>query len=66
MSKKATAKTAAVKPAPEADKNILAALITVRVVCAALGENGETHHKGDTFETTPERARALGDSVEVV
>ena len=42
------------------------ALITVRVVSDTLFENGERLAKGDTFETTPERAAALGDLVEIV
>jgi len=42
------------------------ALITVRVVSETLFENGERLAKGDTFETTPERAAALGDLVEIV
>ena len=42
------------------------ALITVRVVSETLFENGERFAKGETFETTPERAEALGALVETV
>ena len=41
-------------------------LITVRVLVNALGEDDTTYFKGDTFQTSAERAAALGDAVEVV
>jgi hypothetical protein len=41
------------------------ALVTVRVTGQPVFE-GEHHAKGSTFETTPERAAALGDMVEIV
>ena len=40
------------------------ALISVRVVSETMFENGERFAKGETFETTPERAEALGALVE--
>lgn len=40
--------------------------VTVKVLSAAVGEEDQTYVKGQTFETTAERAAALGDSVEVV
>lgn len=40
--------------------------VTVRVLSAALGEGDLTFLKGQTFETTADRAAALGDSVELV
>lgn len=36
--------------------------ITV-TAATSLFEDGATYQKGETFETTPERARALGDAV---
>ena len=41
-------------------------LVKVKVLCPALGEDAESYVKGDTFETTAERAAALGDSVQLV
>ena len=41
------------------------ALVTVRVTGQPVFE-GEHHAKGSTFETTPERAAALGDLIEIV
>lgn len=40
--------------------------VKVKVLVGAVGEDGDTHLKGETFETTAERAAALGDSVELV
>lgn len=40
--------------------------VTVKVLCSALGEGDETYLKGQSFETTAERAAALGDSVEII
>ena len=39
-------------------------LILVRVTGQAVAENDEHYTKGQTFETTPERAAALGSLVE--
>ena len=41
-------------------------LVTVRVLVGAVGEYEGTFEKGETFQTTAERAAALGDSVELV
>ena len=41
-------------------------LVTVRVTGQAVGENDAHFTKGETFETTPERAAALGTLVEIV
>lgn len=49
------------KPAKPKSKKV-----KVRVTCASLGEESEYYKKGDTFETTEERAQALGDLVEVI
>lgn len=46
-----------------AKKEDQAPLITVRVLAAALCEGGVTYTKGQTFETTAERADALGNVV---
>jgi hypothetical protein len=40
-----------------------AALVTVKVLAAALSEAGTVYAKGDTFQTTAERADALGSTV---
>jgi hypothetical protein len=40
-------------------------LVKVRVL-VSLGEDTGVYRKGDTFETTPERAAALGAHVELV
>jgi hypothetical protein len=40
-----------------------AATVTVKVLCGALAENGVSYTKGQTFETTAERADALGELV---
>jgi len=42
------------------------AAVRVRVRAAAIGEGGVTYFAGAEFETTPERAAALGNSVEIV
>ena len=42
------------------------ALVTVRVTGETLFENSAHQPKGATFETTPERAEALGDLVEII
>lgn len=52
--------SAPAKPKPKPKK------VKVRVTCASLGEESEYYKKGDTFETTDERAQALGDLVEVI
>lgn len=41
------------------------ATVTVKVKVSAVSEDG-IYLKGETFETTAERAAALGDSVEIV
>jgi hypothetical protein len=41
-------------------------LVKVKVLCPALGEDAESYVKGDTFETTAQRAAALGDLVQVI
>jgi len=38
--------------------------VKVRVVKQPIGEDGKHYAKGETFETTPERAAALGPLVE--
>jgi hypothetical protein len=54
-------------PAPGAKPAAKAgALVKVRVLIPALAEAGCWFAKGDTFETTPGRAAALGDSVEPI
>ena len=40
--------------------------VTVKVLIASLGEDEVTYAKGETFETSAERAKALGDSVEII
>lgn len=40
-----------------------AATVKVRVLAAALCEGGTVYSKGDTFDTTADRADALGDTV---
>lgn len=62
MAKKASSKPAEPDVLTKANPD----LVTVRVLAAALGENGTTYLKGETFETTATRAAALGDSVEPV
>ena len=42
------------------------ALVTVRVTGQPVCEDGVHHAKGETFETTPERAESLGALVETV
>lgn len=37
--------------------------VKVTVQCASLGEGPETYTRGQTFETTESRAKALGDLV---
>ena len=39
--------------------------VRVTVACNSLGEGGTSYARGDTFETTPERAASLGDSVTI-
>lgn len=56
--KKTAKKTAAKAAAPKT--------VTVQVVGMSVGEDGGTFHKGDTFETSAERAAALGPLVRVV
>lgn len=41
-------------------------LVTVRVTGQAIAENDAHFTKGATFETTPERAAALGSLVETL
>ncbi len=41
-------------------------LVKVKVLCGSLGEGAEYYKKDDTFETTKERAEALGDLVQIV
>lgn len=41
------------------------ALVKVKVLSGAVSEDDATYLKGDTFETTAERAAALGDSVQL-
>ena len=41
-----------------------ASLVTVRVTGQPVCEDGVHHAKGETFETTPARAEALGALVE--
>lgn len=62
MPKKQTSKPATDAPSTDAPSTE----VTVRVLSAALGENGTTHLQGETFTTTTARAGALGDSVEII
>jgi hypothetical protein len=57
MAKKQPSKSTTEAPSAE---------VTVRVLSAAVGENGTTHLQGETFTTTAARASALGDSVEII
>lgn len=41
-------------------------LVKVKVLINSLGEGAEYYKKDDTFETTTERAAALGDCVQVI
>jgi len=41
------------------------ATTTVKVLVASLCEGGEFFTKDQTFKTTPKRAKALGDTVEI-
>lgn len=50
-------------PAP-ANRIVTPALVRVRVVGQPIAEDSGTYSKGDTFETTETRARALGSFVE--
>ena len=61
MAKKQAAQVKADEVKADEVKNV-----KVRVLCNALGEDSSTYLKGETFDTTPDRAAALGDSVEVV
>ena len=37
--------------------------VTVRVLGQSVNENARVHHKGETFDTTPERRASLGNLV---
>lgn len=56
--------------APEKDAKTGAATATpkvrVRVLCNSLGEGPDVYTAGQEFETTAERAAALGDSVQIL
>lgn len=54
------------KEAKAAAKKAAVKKVKVRVLINSLGEDSATYAKGETFETTAERAEALGDSVEVL
>lgn len=41
-------------------------MVKVKVLCGSLGEGAEYYKKDDTFETTKERAEALGDLVQII
>lgn len=67
--KAAAEKAAAEKEAAEkeaAAKKAAKKKLRVRCLIPSLGEGDDTYSKGDEFETTPERAEALGDLVEPV
>jgi hypothetical protein len=51
--------------AKEKEEAAAAALVTVRAN-EPIREGGEFYDKGKEFETTPERAKALGSIVEIV
>lgn len=51
---------------PSADAKGKAKTVKVKVLCANLGEGPESHKKGDVFETTEDRAKSLGDHVEII
>jgi hypothetical protein len=53
-------------PASGAGKPADKKKVKVKVIAAAIGEGDHTHLQGETFETTAERAAALGDSVEIL
>lgn len=42
------------------------AKVTVKVTGQGISEAGVGYSKGDTFQTSPERAAALGEFVEIV
>lgn len=76
MPKKATTTPAAADAAPAVEaaapeaakastrsRSSLPATVTVRVLCAAILEAGKHYSRGETFETTPERANGLGTLV---
>lgn len=54
------------KAAAAAAKKAAVKKVKVRVLINSLGEDTATYAKGEIFETTAERAEALGDSVELV
>ncbi len=51
-------------PKPK-DRQVKSDQVKVRAL-HPLGEDGERYEKGSTFETTAERAKALGSIVEVI
>lgn len=57
---------AAATDAPTAGGGGKSKVVTVKVIINSLGEGAEVYSKGQTFETTTDRAAALGDSVELV
>jgi hypothetical protein len=52
--------------AKEKEDTAAPASVKVKVTGQAISEAGVSYSKGDTFETTAERAKALGEFVEVV
>jgi len=53
-------------PAGAASTKAAVKKVKVRVLINSLGEDSATYAKGEIFETSAERAEALGDSVELV
>lgn len=51
---------------PSAEQSPTPAVVTVKVLRQAVSENGELHMPGEAFETTAERAAALGNLVAIV
>lgn len=50
-------------PVPE-NRMVTPSLVKVRAAGQPVGEPGGPYHKGQVFETTPERRKALGPLVE--
>lgn len=50
-------------PPPPENRIVKPSMVKVRVLGQAVGEDGGPYTKGQTFEVTPERRKALGDLV---
>ena len=51
---------------PPVDAKAAGKQVTCRCLIVSLGEGDEVYTKGQDFQTTAERAKALGDSVEIL